>query len=125
MSMRIGISGWRYAPWRGVFYPPGLVQREELAYASAAMPSIEINGTFYALQQPARFMQWREQTPDDFVFSVKVHKVITHIRRLRNIDKPLANFFASGLFELGPKLGPILWQFPPSFQFKPDVSKPP
>lgn len=115
--IRIGISGWRYAPWRGVFYPPKLVQRKELEFASRALSSIEINGTFYALQKPASFAQWFEQTPDDFVFSVKAPKYITHVRRLKDVHQPIANFLASGVLGLKQKLGPVLWQFPPSFRF--------
>lgn len=113
----IGISGWRYAPWRGVFYPKGLVQKRELEFASRALPSIELNGSFYALQRPSSYAQWYAQTPDDFVFSIKATRYITHILRLRDIAQPMANFFASGLLLLKEKLGPILWQFPPSFQF--------
>jgi len=116
-NVRIGISGWRYAPWRGVFYPKGLAQKNELAFASRALPTIEINGSFYATQRPASYEQWYEQTPDDFVFSVKAPRYVTHILRLRNIEKPIANFFASGVFRLKQKLGPILWQFPPTFRF--------
>jgi uncharacterized protein YecE (DUF72 family) len=119
----VGISGWRYPPWRGVFYPPGLPQHRELEYASRALPTIEINGTFYSLQTPESFQRWYEQTPSGFVFSVKGARYITHIRRLRDIDAPLANFFASGLFNLREKLGPILWQFPPSFRFDPERMK--
>jgi uncharacterized protein YecE (DUF72 family) len=120
-QVRIGISGWTYKPWRGVFYPVGLTHKKELAYAASLFPSIEINGTFYGLQRPSSFATWAEQTPDDFVFSIKGSRFITHMRRLRNVELPLANFFASGLLALGPKLGPILWQFPPNFQFKPDL----
>lgn len=116
-SVRIGISGWRYEGWRGVFYPKGLVQKRELMFASRALPSIEINGTFYALQKPQSFMQWFADTPDDFVFSVKAPKYVTHIQRLRDVEQPIANFFASGVLALGQKLGPVLWQFPPSFRF--------
>jgi uncharacterized protein YecE (DUF72 family) len=116
----VGISGWRYPPWRGVFYPPGLPQHKELEYASRALPTIEINGTFYSLQTPESFQRWYEQTPSTFIFSVKAPRYITHIRRLRDIDAPLANFFASGLFNLREKLGPVLWQFPPSFRFDPE-----
>lgn len=116
-TIRIGISGWRYAPWRGVFYPPGLAQQRELEFASRALPSIEINGSFYALQYPASYARWFEETPDDFVFSVKAPRYITHILRLREVEKPIANFFASGVFNLKQKLGPILWQFPPSLRF--------
>ena len=115
--MRIGISGWVYAPQAGVFYPSGLPQREELSYAARRFRSIEINGTFYRLQRPEHFARWRDQTPDDFVFAVKGPRYITHTLRLRDVEAPLANFFASGVLRLGPKLGPMLWQFPPSMQF--------
>jgi uncharacterized protein YecE (DUF72 family) len=118
--IRIGISGWRYEPWRGVFYPEKLPQRRELEYASRMLPTIEINGSFYSLQSPQSYAQWHDATPDDFVFSVKGPKYITHMRRLKEIETPLANFFANGLFELQQKLGPILWQFPPMLPFKPD-----
>lgn len=117
MSIRIGISGWTYAPWRGVFYPPGLAQRRELAFAAHAFPSIEINGTHYSLQKPESFRRWFDETPDNFVFSIKGSRYITHMRRLRDVGTPLANFFASGLLALGEKLGPLLWQLPPSFAF--------
>ncbi len=115
--IRIGISGWRYEPWRKVFYPQDLIQKRELEFASRALPTIEINGSFYALQPPSSYLQWYAQTPPDFVFSVKATRYITHILRLREIEKPMANFFASGLLALKEKLGPILWQFPPSFRF--------
>ena len=120
-QVRIGISGWTYKPWRGVFYPVGLAHKKELAYAASLFPSIEINGTFYSLQRPSSFADWAAQTPPDFVFAIKGSRYITHMLRLRAIEQPLANFFASGLLTLGPKLGPILWQFPPNFQFKPDL----
>lgn len=116
-DVRIGISGWRYAPWRGDFYPEGLTQKRELAFASRAVNSIEINGSFYALQTPQRYASWSADVPDDFVFSIKAPRFITHVKRLREIEEPLANFLASGLFQLRYKLGPILWQFPPSFTF--------
>jgi uncharacterized protein YecE (DUF72 family) len=115
--IRIGISGWRYPPWRGTFYPAKLPQRLELQYASALLPIIEINGSFYALQKPESYATWYEDTPEDFVFSVKAPRYITHVRRLKDIEKPLANFFASGIFHLREKLGPILWQFAPSFKY--------
>lgn len=118
---RIGISGWRYAPWRGVFYPDELPQREELAYASRQLASIEINGSFYSLQRPSSYARWREDTPRGFVFAVKAPRYITHIRRLRNAEEGLANFFASGVLCLREKLGPILWQLPPSFRYREDV----
>ena len=114
----IGISGWRYAPWRKVFYPAGLIQKQELAFASRALPTIELNGSFYALQRPSSYQQWYEQTPAEFIFSIKATRYITHILRLRNIESAMANFFASGLLALREKLGPVLWQFPPSFKFE-------
>ncbi len=113
----IGISGWRYAPWRGVFYPDDLPQARELEFASRALPTIELNGSFYSLQRPELYAQWYASTPRGFMFSVKAPRFITHIKRLKDIEAPLANFFASGLFNLREKLGPILWQFPPNFQF--------
>jgi uncharacterized protein YecE (DUF72 family) len=120
-EIRIGISGWTYPPWRKVFYPEGLPQRRELEYASRAVTSIEINGTFYGLQKPASYRKWATETPDDFAFSVKGNRFITHIRRLREVETPLANFFASGPLELGEKLGPFLWQLPPTFQYDPKL----
>jgi uncharacterized protein YecE (DUF72 family) len=118
-AARIGISGWTYAPWRGTFFPPDLVQREELAYASRHLSSIEINGTFYSLQRPSSYASWYAQTPPDFVFAVKAPRFITHIRRLKEVAVPVANFFASGVLRLGEKLGPILWQLPPSLPYDP------
>jgi uncharacterized protein YecE (DUF72 family) len=114
---RIGISGWRYDEWRSDFYPEGLVQRNELAFASRMLTSIEINGSFYSLQRPESYQAWHDETPDDFVFAIKGPKFITHERRLKDVRGPLANFLASGLFALGKKLGPILWQFPPMLPF--------
>jgi uncharacterized protein YecE (DUF72 family) len=119
-DIRIGISGWRYQPWRGVFYPERLPQKRELAYASDAFRSIEINGTFYSLQRPSNFERWAAETPDDFLFAVKGPRYITHMLRLKKIKAPLANFLASGIFRLGKKLGPILWQLPPNFRFDPE-----
>ena len=116
-AVRIGISGWRYAGWRGVFYPPKLPQRRELEFAAESFPSVEINGTFYSLQRPSSFRMWAGATPEGFVFSVKAPRLITHMFKLRNVEQALANFFASGLLELGPKLGPVLWQFPPQMRY--------
>ena len=116
-QIRIGISGWTYGPWRGVFYPEELTHRRELEYASRQLNSIEINGSFYSLQRPSSYQKWYEQTPDDFVFSMKGGRFITHMKRLRDVEVPLANFFASGVLALKEKLGPILWQFPPNFAF--------
>lgn len=116
-KVRIGISGWRYAGWRGVFYPPKLPQARELAFAGERFRSVEINGTFYSLQRPSSFRTWARETPDHFVFSIKAPRLITHMYKLRNVEQALANFFASGLLELGMKLGPILWQFPPQMRY--------
>jgi uncharacterized protein YecE (DUF72 family) len=116
--IRIGISGWRYEPWRGVFYPPGLAQRRELEFASRMLGSIEINGSFYSLQRPEDYARWRDETPPGFVFAVKAPRYLTHRLRLKNIDAAMANFLASGLFELRDKLGPLLWQFPPQMSFE-------
>ena len=118
-KIRIGISGWAYAGWRGEFYPKGLPHRRELAYAAGCFSSIEINGTFYSLQRPAAFARWREQTPDDFVFALKGSRYITHLLGLKDCETALANFFASGVLRLGPKLGPVLWQFPARMTFDP------
>jgi uncharacterized protein YecE (DUF72 family) len=118
--IRVGISGWRYTPWRGVFYPSTLPQRLELAYASRLLPTIEINGSFYSLQRPEYYAQWFEETPPDFEFSVKGPRFITHMKRLKDVRTPLANFFASGVFNLRYKLGPILWQLPPQLRFNRD-----
>lgn len=117
MTIRIGISGWNYPKWRGHFYPPGLKHREELAYASRQIDSIEINGSFYSLLRPGPVLRWYEETPPAFLFAVKGSRFISHMKRLGDVEKPLANFFASGLLALGAKLGPILWQLPPSFSF--------
>jgi uncharacterized protein YecE (DUF72 family) len=116
-NVRIGISGWRYKGWRGVFYPKGLPLRRELEYAASIFPSVEINGTFYSLQRPESFEAWAAATPDDFVFAVKGPRFITHMKKLKDCETPLANFFASGIFRLGHKLGPILWQLPPNLGF--------
>ena len=116
-TIRIGISGWRYEPWRGVFYPEELAQRRELEFASRAFNSIELNGSFYSLQTPESYANWYDDTPENFVFSIKGPRYITHIRRLKEIEGPLANFFASGIFNLREKLGPFLWQFPPFMRY--------
>jgi uncharacterized protein YecE (DUF72 family) len=120
-QVRVGISGWRYKGWRGVFYPAKLPQRQELAFAASNFPTIEINGSFYSLQRPSHYEQWAAATPDDFVFAVKGSRFITHMRKLRNIRTALANFYASGILKLETKLGPFLWQFPPNFQFNADL----
>ena len=116
--IRVGISGWTYTPWRGVFYPKGWPQKRELEYAARQLGgTIEVNGTFYRMQKASSFLEWYAQAPDDFVFAIKGGRFITHIRRLR-IERPtLANFFASGPLALREKLGPILWQLPPTLQY--------
>ena len=117
-SVHIGISGWRYKGWRGKFYPPKLPQRLELQHAAGIFNSIEINGTHYSLQRPSSFEQWRQETPEGFLFSVKGSRFITHMKKLRGVEEALSNFFAQGLLALGPKLGPILWQVAPRFRYE-------
>src|SRR5436853_419824 len=116
-EIRVGISGWRYAGWRGKFYPKDLPQHRELEFAANTFNSIEINGSFYSLQLPSSYQRWFEATPGDFVFAVKGGRFITHMKKLREVATPLANFFASGVLALREKLGPILWQLPPSLGF--------
>jgi len=120
-AIYIGISGWRYEPWRGVFYPDELTQDRELEFASRQLPSIELNGSFYALQKPDSYAAWYDATPAGFMFSVKGNRFITHVKRLRDIDGPVANVLASGVFNLREKLGPFLWQLPPNFKFDPEI----
>jgi uncharacterized protein YecE (DUF72 family) len=117
MSVRIGISGWTYAPWRGTFFPRELRQRDELTYAASQVSSIEINGTFYSLHKASSWASWYERTPNDFLFSVKAPRFVTHVHRLKDATVPVANFFASGVLRLREKLGPILWQIPPSLAY--------
>ncbi len=119
-DVRIGISGWRYEAWRDVFYPPGLPHKDELRYASRKLRTIEINGSFYSLQRPSSYVCWHDETPDDFVFAVKGGRFITHNKKLKDCDQPMANFFASGVLALEDKLGPILWQLPPQLSFVPE-----
>jgi uncharacterized protein YecE (DUF72 family) len=119
-EVRIGISGWRYAPWRGKFYPESLRQKDELAYVASKFSTVEINGTFYSLQRPESFAAWHDAVPDDFVFAVKGARYITHMLKLNEVEQPLANFFAQGVLALKAKLGPILWQLPPNFIFNPE-----
>ena len=119
-DVRIGMSGWTFEGWKGEFYPKGLSAKKELAFASRKVNSIELNGTFYRLQTPASFKKWHDETPDDFVFAIKAPQYMTHVRRLKEIEEPLATFLASGVLCLGKKLGPILWQFPPNVVLKDD-----
>lgn len=116
-ELKIGISGWRYAGWRKKFYPADLPQKRELEYAAEHFNSIEINGSFYSLQAPDSYQAWRNATPDGFVFAVKGGQYITHMKRLRDVQAPLGNFFASGVLALAEKLGPILWQFPENLKY--------
>ncbi|MGF9691323.1 DUF72 domain-containing protein [Rhizobium sp. 0TCS1.26] len=120
-KIRIGISGWSYAGWRGVFYPPKLRHADELRFAAERFRSIEINGSFYRMQTPQNFGDWQAQTPDTFEFAVKGPKFITHMKGLRDVEVPLANFLASGPLRLGRKLGPMLWQFPARRSFDADL----
>jgi uncharacterized protein YecE (DUF72 family) len=116
-DIRIGISGWTYAGWRGDFYPKGLPHRAELSYAAERLGTIELNGSFYSLQRPTSYARWAAETPDDFVLAVKGGRFITHLKRLRDVETPLANFLASGVLALGPKLGPLLWQLPERLEY--------
>ena len=116
-DIRIGISGWTYAGWRGVFYPKGLRARDELRHASRALNAIEINGTFYSLQRASSFERWYDETPRGFRFALKGSRFITHMKQLNDVRIPLANFFASGPLALEEKLGPILWQFSERMRF--------
>jgi uncharacterized protein YecE (DUF72 family) len=116
-QIRVGIGGWSYAPWRGVFYPKGLKQAEELAYAASKLTSIEINATHYRLQSPKSFRTWAVTTPDGFVFSVKGPRLVTQQKVLAETGSFIRRFFDSGLAELGEKLGPVLWQFAPFKRF--------
>jgi uncharacterized protein YecE (DUF72 family) len=119
-EIRIGISGWNYGGWRGTFYPRELRHADELSFASRQVDTIEINGTHYSLQRPESFAKWYAETPPGFIFAVKGSRFITHLKRLREIEIPLANFFASGVLRLEEKLGPLLWQFSPQFSFDRD-----
>jgi uncharacterized protein YecE (DUF72 family) len=116
-AIRVGIGGWVFPPWRGVLYPPGLPQAKELAHASRQVTAIEINGTFYGRQKPESFRRWHDDTPDDFVFSVKGPRFATHRRDLATAGPSIELFLASGVLELRGKLGPILWQFAPFLRF--------
>ncbi len=116
----IGTSGWNYPEWRGDFYPSGLAHRAELGYLAERVDSVEINGSFYSLQRPSTYQRWVEEVPEGFVFAVKGGRFITHMKRLREVQAPLANFFASGPLALGDALGPVLWQLPANLRFDAD-----
>ncbi|TDR84532.1 DUF72 domain-containing protein [Enterovirga rhinocerotis] len=119
MSIRVGIGGWTYAPWRGTFYPKGLTQARELEHASRRLTAIEINGTFYRTQSPASFRKWAEETPDDFVFALKGHRFVTNRKVLAEAGPSVETFLGSGVTELGGKLGPINWQLAATKRFDP------
>jgi uncharacterized protein YecE (DUF72 family) len=116
-TIRVGIGGWTFAPWRGVFYPEDLAQKRELEYASRQLTSIEINGTFYGSQKPESFAKWHDETPENFIFSLKAPRFATHRRILAEAGESIERFIASGVLELKSKLGPINWQFAPTKQF--------
>lgn len=117
--IRVGVGGWTYEPWRGLFYPPDLPHARELEYASRKLTAIEINGTFYATQKPATFARWRAETPDDFVFSLKANRFATNRKVLAEAGESVRRFIGSGIAELGPKLGPIVWQLAVTKRFDP------
>ena len=119
-SIRIGIGGWTFEPWRGVFYPEGLTQKRELEYASSKLSSIEINGTYYGAQKPESFRKWHDETPDNFVFSLKASRFCTNRRVLAEAGESVEKFVMSGLLELKDKLGPINWQFMGTKKFDPE-----
>lgn len=121
--IRVGLSGWRYKGWRGDFYPPGLPQRRELAYAAEKFDTIEINGSFYSLRSPSNYRSWASDVGEDFVFAVKGGRFITHMKQLRDARLGLANFYASGVLALGPALGPTLWQLPARMRYDPQRMK--
>src|SRR5277367_1752775 len=110
-EIRIGIGGWTFEPWRGVFYPDDLAQKNELAYASRHLTAIEINGTYYGSQKPETWRKWAAEVPDDFIFSVKGSRFTTNRKILAEAGESIGRFFDQGILELGPKLGPVLWQF--------------
>ena len=120
-AIRTGTAGWVFEPWRGTFFPEGLVQKKELAYASSRLGTIEINATFRANQKPESFAKWAGEARDGFVFSIKGPQLVTHIKRLKNCEQELANFFASGPLALGSKLGPFVWQLPPNIAYNREV----
>lgn len=119
-TIRLGTAGWVFEPWRGSFYPKGLTQKQELAFATSRLGTIEINATFYSHQKPSSFAKWAAEVPYDFVFTVKGHQLVTHLKRLKDVEVPLANFFASGVLALGRKLGPFCWQLPGNLGYDAD-----
>ena len=119
-SIHIGVGGWTFEPWRdGMFFPKGWPKTRELEYASRQLSAIEVNGTYYSSQKPATFAKWRDEVPDDFVFSLKASRFATNRRVLAEAGESITRFVGSGIAALGGKLGPIVWQFAPSKQFDP------
>ncbi|MEG3124546.1 DUF72 domain-containing protein [Sphingomonas sp. GB1N7] len=110
-SIRVGIGGWTYEPWRGTFFPEGLAHKRELEFASRAMTAIEVNGTYYSSQKPATFATWAKTAPDGFVFALKASRFCTNRKVLAEAGESIGKFVGQGITELGDKLGPILWQF--------------
>ncbi len=119
-TIRAGIGGWTFEPWRGTFFPPGTAQARELDYASRQFPAIEVNGTYYSSQKPATFAQWAASTPDDFIFTLKASRFCTNRKVLAEAGESIGKFMGQGMSELGEKLGPILWQFMPTKKFDAD-----
>ncbi|WP_418314743.1 DUF72 domain-containing protein [Piscinibacter sakaiensis] len=119
-TIRVGIGGWTYEPWRGLFYPADLPHSRELEFASRKLTAIEVNGTYYSTQKPATFARWRDETPDGFVFSLKANRFATMRRVLADAGESIERFVGSGIAELGDKLGPLVWQLAPTKRFEPD-----
>lgn len=119
-DIRVGIGGWTFAPWRGVFYPDDLAQKNELSYASRRLKTIEINATYYGSQKPESYRRWASETPDDFIFTLKGSRFTTNRKVLAEAGESIGRFFDQGLTELGDKLGPVLWQFAPTKKFDPE-----
>ena len=118
--IRVGVGGWTYEPWRDNFYPKGLAHAKELEYASRQLTAIEVNGTYYSTQKPASFAKWRDETPEDFVFSMKASRYATNRKVLGEAGESVQRFVGSGIAQLGPKLGPVVWQFMPTKRFDAD-----
>ena len=118
-TIRAGMGGWTFEPWEGTFYPEKLPKKQQLHYASRQVPTIEVNGTYYSGFTPATYQKWRDETPDDFVFSIKGNRFVTNRKVLAEAGESMAKFFGQGLEELGDKLGPIVWQFAPTKKFEP------
>jgi len=119
-KIRAGMGGWTFEPWEGTFYPEKLSRKKQLEFASRAVPTIEVNGTYYSGFTPATYAKWNAETPEGFVFSIKGNRFVTNRKVLAEAGESMGKFFAQGLEELGPKLGPIVWQFAPTKKFEPD-----